>query len=259
MGSLRWITIASAVALVVGVVGWMAWSLRDAYEPLPVYLSVGDGTQFGFGVNRGDAASEIFRKYLSERLDDRVRWTATSRGDFVTTATFISDSGVGPSQLETAEERLRAFRDEGRRVVAITLSIGGNDLVSVGNQCAEPPCYDLYFRERDGMTVRLDEIYSRINAAKDPSTPLLVLLYYNASDCGQAGVASSPEELGVIGWNAAIREVADRHRAFLVDAYTPIRGKACSHVFNLDLNERGNAILAEQYKMVYESLPAEYR
>jgi lysophospholipase L1-like esterase len=231
-------------------------ALRD--DPPPVYLSIGDGTQMGYGVAPTAAASAIFSQYLSAEFDEHVSWATTANGDYLTTATFIG-GGQAFSQLELAELRLRAYRDEGRQVAAITLSIGGNDLVEVGRQCAAPPCGELYARLRDQMVSRLDDIYARINDAKDPATPLLVLLYYNASDCGQPGVETSPAELGVIGWNAAIRETAERHGAFVVDAYTPIRGNACRYVNNLDLNEDGNKLLAAQYQSAYESLPDDFR
>jgi hypothetical protein len=231
-------------------------ALRDG--PAPVYVSIGDGTQMGFGVGREFAASELFRQYLSDETGEDVTWWTTADGDYLTTETFIGPPS-GASQLRLAESLLQQFDEDGVRVAAITLSIGGNDLVEVGNQCPDPPCLELYTQVRDAMIERLDTIYARINEAKDDRTPLFVLLYYNAFDCGQSGVDSSTAELSVIGWNAAIREVAERHGAFLVDAYTPVRGKACDYVTNLDLNEEGNRVLAAEYRRVYESLPGDFK
>ena len=234
----------------------MAAALRDG--PAPVYVSIGDGTQMGFGVAPEAGASSLFRRYLSDELDEPVKWWTTADGNYYTTETFIGAES-GRSQLRLAEALLQRFDDDGVNVAAITLSIGGNDLVEVGNQCVAPPCAELYRQMRDSMVERLDAIYTRINEAKNDDTPLFVLLYYNASDCGQDGVDSSPEETSVLGWNAAIREVAERHGAFVVDMYEPVRGKACELVTNLDLNEEGNRVLAEQYRDAYEALPGEYR
>ncbi len=253
----------AAASITVGalvVAGLFAVALTAAFRdgPAPVYVSIGDGTQMGFGVAPEAGASSLFRRYLSDQLNEPVKWWTTADGNYYTTETFIG-SASGRSQLRLAEALLQRFDEDGVDVAAVTLSIGGNDLVEVGNQCGAPPCAELYRQMRDDMVERLDVIYARINEAKDDGTPLLVLLYYNASDCGQAGVDTSPTELGVIGWNAAIRETAERHGAFVVDAYTPVRGKACDYVTNLDLNEEGNKVLAEQYLRAYEALPDEYR
>jgi hypothetical protein len=249
------LAVGAIVVAVLFVVALVA-GLRDG--PAPVYVSIGDGTQMGYGVPQEAAASEMFRQYLSDELDENVKWWTTANGDYLTTETFIGAAGSS-SQLRLAESLLARFDDEGVPVAAITLAIGGNDLVEVGRQCASPPCNQLYADMRNGMIERLETIYARINEAKDDDTPLFVLLYYNASDCGQAGVESSPEELGVIGWNAAIRDVAERSGAFVVDAYTPFRGRACEYVSDFDMNEAGNRILAAEYERAYEALPGEYR
>jgi GDSL-like Lipase/Acylhydrolase family len=228
----------------------------------PVYLSLGDGIQWGCCGGSSQSGNAIFRGWLERRLDRPVQWVTLANSDrsigFVTADLFVHGYQGHEPQLERAVSALEEFRREGRPVVAITLSIGGNDLVEVGNQCQSPPCLALYERVRSRMMPELDTIYARINAAKDPATPLLVLTYYNASDCGQPGVDTSPTELGVRGWNATIEAAVTRNHAFLVDSYTPVRGRACELINGLDLNREGHKLLARQYEDVYGRLPDSY-
>jgi GDSL-like Lipase/Acylhydrolase family len=228
----------------------------------PVYLSLGDGIQYGCCGGVSQSANAMFRGYIEKRLDRPVQWVTLAHSDptigLVTADLFVKGYQGHEPQLDRAVAALEAFRRDDRPVAAITLSIGGNDLVEVGNHCQSPPCLALYEQARSRMTAELDTIYGRINAAKDPATPLLVLTYYNASDCGQPGVDTSPTELGVRGWNDTIAAAATRNQAFLVDGYTPVRGRACQLVRGLDLNSEGQKLLARQYQDVYDGLPDSY-
>jgi hypothetical protein len=82
--------------------------------------------------------------------------------------------------------------------------------------------------------------------------------YYNASDCGQPRVETSPTELGQRTWNATIADIAGRNGAFIVDAYTPFRGRACELIDGVDPNYAGYEVLAAAYEQAYEGLPASY-
>ena len=243
------------VALAAGTVAaWRLWFDSSA-RPL-VYLSIGDGTQYGCCGDRATSSPELFRQYLADRLGHDVAWVTTASG-YQTSDNFIEGqpgSGID-SQFDGAVHLVEQYRHDHRKVVAITLSIGGNDLVEVGRHCSgADECRTVYFAALDRLRTNLDRIYARISAAKDPRTPLLILLYYNASDCGQPGVESSPAELGVLGWNAAIREIATRFGAALVDAYTPFRGNACTYVTGLDSNSAGHAAIAVAYEGAYETV-----
>jgi lysophospholipase L1-like esterase len=247
----RYAVIAAIVLVAAWVFVWWFW-LRSS-EP-SVYLSIGDGTQYGCCIDRTKSSPELFRQYLADRMHRDVVWVTTASG-YQTSSDFIEgQSAALEPQLDRALRLIEQYRRERRNVVAITLSIGGNDLVHVGEQCpGTQPCLDVYNAALDRLRTNLDTIYKRITEAKDPETPLLVVLYYNASDCGQAGVGSSPTELGVLGWNIAIREVATRHGATLVDLHTPFKGNACRYIVGLDSNEAGHAVIAEAYERSYEA------
>jgi hypothetical protein len=216
------------------------------------YVSIGDPVQTG---DRAQTAGELFRQYLSERLDRPVDWIPYPGGS------VIPSEGLGRTlDLDRVTSDLAEWRRKGRPVVAITLGIGGDDLVNVGTRChaqGKRSCPDIYGRALTDFTEQLSLVLHRINEAKDPSTPLFLLTYYNASDCGQAGVDLSPEELGVQGWNQAIIAAARANGAFLADIYTPFKGKGCEYTSNLRPNEKGHAIIAEVYEEMYDSLPAD--
>ena len=221
-----------------------------------VYLSLGDSSiQDGcFGESCRPSGS-LFRQYLAQRLNRPVEWIALVGSQ--TTDEFIDGLGGEASQLDRAVDALAAWRREGRDVVAITLSIGGSDLVEVGTEChalGKQSCPDIYGEALTNYVEQLSLILRRLNQAKDPHTPLLVLTYYNASDCGQTGVEFSPEELGVQGWNQAIIGAAGANGAFLADIFTPFQGNACEYTSNLRATFEGHAAIAKVYKEVYESL-----
>jgi hypothetical protein len=218
------------------------------------YVSIGDPGQTG---DRGHMAGEFFRQYLSKRLNRSVDWMGYPGH---TVDEFISGAG-GTPDLDTVTSDLARWRREGRPVVAITLGIGGDDLVQVGTRCraqGRESCPDIYGDALTNFTEQLSDILHRINEAKDPHTPLLLLTYYNASDCGQTGVEFSPEELGVQGWNQAITAAARANGAFLADVYTPFKGHGCEYTSRLRPNNEGHAVIAEVYEEVYESLPSEF-
>jgi len=213
------------------------------------YLSIGDGIQWGCCGPLEASSAAIFRAYLEQRLGRPTIWQTTSSA-YLTTDTFISDGSPEP-QLEFAIKLIRRYRDDGVPLAAITMSIGGNNLVNIDRACASPPCMDLFLAGLGHLREQLDIIYSRIVAAKDEHTPLLVLLYYDSYEC-RHDPYSGPS---VDRWNAVIAEVAGRYGAHLVDARTLFRGH-CDWIDRngLDASALGHAALAAEYERVYESL-----
>jgi hypothetical protein len=187
---------------------------------------------------------------LERRVGRPTIWQATS-SNYLTTDTFISDGSIEP-QLDFAINLIRHYRDDGVPLAAITMSIGGNNLVDIGSSCASPPCRDLFLAGLGHLSEQLDIIYSRIVAAKDEHTPLLVLLYYDSNECSH-NPYSGPS---VDAWNAVIAEVAGRYGAYLVDARSLFRGH-CDWIDRngLDASALGHAALAAEYERIYESLP----
>ncbi len=218
------------------------------------YLSIGDGIQWGCCGPLEASSASIFRAYLERRIGRPVIWQTSGSG-YQTTDTFISNGGIEP-QLDIAIRLINQYRDEGVPLAAITMSIGGNNLVDIGRACASPPCLGEFVAGIAHLREQLDVIYSRIVAAKDEHTPLLVLLYYDSSECNH-NPYSGP---AVDAWNAVIAEVAGRYGAYLVDARSLFRGH-CDWIDGngLDASAKGHAALAAEYQRVYESLPPALR
>src|SRR2546422_82232 len=115
-----------------------------------IYLSLGDSTQYGCCPPQDPQASAhpIFARYLEQRLNRPVDWVTLAGND--TTTEFIEGvGGVTPSQLDRALAAIEEYRREGRAIVAITLSIGGNDLLGLRAICrgrggSSPECVSAF-------------------------------------------------------------------------------------------------------------------
>ena len=73
----------------------------------------------------------------------------TLAGNDTTTQFIEGFGGTESPQLDRAVALLEEFAQQGRPVVAVTLSIGGNDLLEFGQSCSPgggPPCPDRYER-----------------------------------------------------------------------------------------------------------------
>ena len=85
----------------------------------------------------------LFAQYLSQQLNRPVVWVSLAGNG--TLQDFLHTGS--PTQLERAEELLASWHSEGRDVVAITLSIGGNDLLELGSRLRRaPPSARRFFR-----------------------------------------------------------------------------------------------------------------
>jgi hypothetical protein len=220
-----------------------------------VYLSIGDSIQYGCCHDAKQSSGELFRAYLEQRLRRPVEWVTVAGND--TADTFIHGLNGEAPQMQRALDALAAFKREGRPVVAITMSIGGNDYVEVGQRCAgdASTCDEVFGQVLARMKPELPVIYSAINDAKDPATPLLLVTYYDASDCGQPGVEQSPTDIGQRVWNATIADAAKPFGFFMVDLYAAFKGKACEYVEDVDPTYAGYAVIARAYERAYEAVP----
>jgi hypothetical protein len=217
------------------------------------YLSIGDGIQWGCCGALSSSSASLFRDYLEQRLGRPVIWQTSGSG-YHTTDTFLDD-GSPERQMEFALKLIEHYQGSGIPIAAITMSIGGNNLVEIGRNCALPPCTDAFVAGLQHLREQLHVIYARIAEAKPLNTPLLVLLYYDADECADPSGGSV-----VDAWNAVIAEVATQYGAFLVDLRTLFKGHCDWFDANgLDANAAGHAAIAAEYRRLYESLPARYR
>jgi lysophospholipase L1-like esterase len=229
------------------------------------YLSLGDSIQFGCCGDPMRSSGELFRQYLSERLNRPVEWLTLA--DAGTAQSFIHGGyGSGP-QLDRAVALLDDLRSRGEPVAAITMCIGGNDFLFLedpedGHAChteGSPGCLQVFLEMLERYEGQLDLILATLTEAKDPNTPLLLLNYYDAWDYGEITPEYMATEPGLVLINQVIAEAADRYEGvFLVDIYPLFKGKAREYISGVDPTYEGHAVIAEAYREVYEGLPPEF-
>lgn len=228
------------------------------------YVSLGDSIQYGCCGDPMHSSGELFRQYLSQRLNRPVEWLTLA--DNGTAESFIRGTKREAPQLDRAVALLESLRDRGEPVVAITICIGGNDFLFLVDPDTGLPCHEQLasgcsqpFRQTlEGYKGQLDQILSRLNEAKDPHTPLLLMNYYNTWDYGELTDEYISAESGLVLINQAIANAARKHGAFLVDIYPLFKGKAREYISNVDPTYEGHAVIAEAYREVYEGLPPEF-
>jgi lysophospholipase L1-like esterase len=237
------------------------------------YLSLGDSIQYGCCGDPMRSSGELFRHYLSERLNRPVEWL--SLADVGTAQSFIHGyyelEPQPPPQPEPQLDRAVALLDDLRRrgepVAAITMCIGGNDFLFLedpedGHDChadGSPGCLQVFLETLDRYEGQLDLILRTLTEAKEPNTPLLLLDYYNAWDYGETTPEYIATEPGLLLINQVIAQAAARYEGvFFVDIYPLFKGKAREYVSGVDPTYEGHAVIAEAYREVYESLPPEF-
>jgi lysophospholipase L1-like esterase len=237
------------------------------------YLSLGDSIQYGCCGDPMRSSGELFRQYLSERLNRPVEWL--SLADAGTAQSFIHgyyelEPQPPPQpepQLDRAVALLDDLRSQGEPVAAITMCIGGNDFLFLedpedGHPChaeGSPGCLQVFLEMLERYKGQLDLILTTLDETKDPHTPLLLLNYYDAWDYGEFTPEYMATEPGLFLINQTIAEAADKYEGvFLVDIYPLFKGKAREYIAGVDPTYEGHAVIAEAYREVYESLPPEF-
>ena len=239
-------------------------SAAAASQGSAVYLSLGDSIQYGCCGDVGRSSGELFRQYLAQRLNRPVEWVTLA--DNGTAESFIRLGSGEPSQLDRAVALLGTLSEQGRPAVAITMCVGGNDFLFLTDPDTGRPCHErlasgcgpLFRATLERYKNQLDLILTTLNRAKDPSTPLLLLNYYNTWDYGEITDEYISAESGLVFINQAISEAAKKHGAFLVDIYPLFKGKAREYISGVDPSDAGHRLIAEAYQEVYESLPPDF-
>jgi hypothetical protein len=223
-----------------------------------VYLSLGDSIQYGCCADPNLSSHPLFAQYLSQQLNRPVVWVSLAGNG--TLQDFLHTGA--PTQLERAEELLRAWRDEGRDVVLITLSVGGNDLLALrtehGCGSGSTECQVLFQAMLDTYQQDMLGVYERLNAAKDPNTPVLQNDIYDAMNCGRPGDEISTSSVAVRVFNERVRAATIAGGSFFVDFYEPFRGRACELISGVDPTYAGYDLIYGVHVQAYESLPRQY-
>ncbi len=240
----------------------------DGAEPLPplpegaaVYLSLGDSLNWGCCADPELSSHPRFAHYLSERLNRQVVWVSLAGNG--TLRSFLNGGIGNRPQLDVAEETIERLREEGHDIVAITLSIGGNDVLELRTVqgCtggSRPECVGLFQDLVESYAGDMYEVYERLRAAKDPATPVLQNNYYDAMDCSQPGadITTSAVVMGV--FNSAVYSATMIGGGFPVDFETAFKGHACEYISGVDPTYPGYDVILDLHIGAYEALPEEY-
>lgn len=236
-----------------------ATAVPQVMQGTAVYLSLGDSIQYGCCGDRARSSGELFRQYLEQSLRRPVEWVTIAESP--TSDQFIQDL------LPRAEALIALRRQQDRPVVAITMDVGGIDLGSLtdpatGERCAVSPsdaCRPLVQAALARLRLNYDEILSRLIAAKDPATPILVLTSFNPWDTGDGNPAVERIERAIADLNQVFREKVQEYGLTLVDIYPEFKGRARDLINGVDPSDEGHAVIAAAYERAYESLPDSVR
>jgi lysophospholipase L1-like esterase len=239
----------------------------EGNEPLPeipegaaVYLSLGDSINYGCCADIQLSSHPRLAHYISQKLNRSVVWISLAGNG--TLQTFLHGIAGQTPQLDNAVSLLTRLRDEGHDVVLISLSIGGNDLLALRDMgCrggGQPQCLTAFSDLMNSYNADMQTVYSKLNEAKDPATPIFQNTIYDALDCGQEDAEITASAVSVKTYNQRMDGAARVGGAFLVDFYEPFKGRACEYISGVDPTYRGYDVILDLDKAMYDALPAEY-
>ncbi|MCH8815496.1 MAG: hypothetical protein IH957_10465 [Chloroflexi bacterium] len=236
-------------------------TVTPAASDNPLYIALGNSLSYGI------AASD----------PDRTSFVALVHAGFTGEVDLMNLGVPGYTSTDLAVEReldealgeIRSrLRDdiEGNEVTAITLEIGGNDLLalyadlvipgtcaSVEEALAKDECVDGLNEILTTFEANLDATLARLREV-DVDLPVFLLTLYNPfsggneaisriGDLSLEGEASSPFESGV---NDVVREVGSRYAVTLVDIFPLFEDKSAEYIaFDLiHPNDEGYVVIA---------------
>ncbi|HEY5625043.1 MAG TPA: GDSL-type esterase/lipase family protein [Dehalococcoidia bacterium] len=226
-----------------------------------LYLALGDSLSAGIG-----ASNQVSLGWVGLVNAALPGW------DLLNLGVAGDDSGEllfgGPLDEGLRQIELRTADDEpGNEVGAITLEIGGNNLLDIYFDFVLPGdcpsvvealqrdfCVNALGSALEAYRTDLAEILSRV-VSSAPDTPIFLMTFYNPF----SGGSSSIDEIGVLalegnegtpfpeGLNDIIREAGAAAGVTVVEWYEPFLGKQSEYIaFDLiHPNDAGHAVLAE--------------
>jgi len=229
--------------------------------PQPLYLALGDSLSAGIGAS--DAASRGWVGLVSAALPE---WDLVNLGAPDDDSRELLFGGPLDEGLRNIESRA-ADAEPGNEVAAITLEIGGNDLLDIYFNLVLPghcPSVTEALQRETCVTAlesalavyrsNLSETVTRLIEAA-PETPIFLMTFYNPFS-GDDTVIDEIVALAIEGQegtqfpkglNDIIREVGAEAGVILVEWYEPFLGKKSEYV-SFDLihpNDTGHAVMAE--------------
>lgn len=228
----------------------------------PLYIALGDSISYGVAARDPDETSFVALVHRGFTIDIGLLNLGVPG---YTSADLLNEGELDRAIAEITGRLNDGI--EGNEVAAVTLEIGGNDLlniyfdfvltetcISVEQAIDDPVCVGALEDALAGLEANLDEALSRLRAA-DPDLPVFLMTLYNPFSGGDAdiarvgdlaleGEAGTPFEEGV---NDIIRSVAPAHGAVLVEIFPLFDGRS-GDLIAFDMihpNDTGYAVIAE--------------
>lgn len=217
-----------------------------------LYLALGDSLAAGVGAGRAEEGYvPRFHAYLERRTGHELGLHNLAIPGETTASMFSS------GQLDRALAEMRSRRDDGdpaTRVSAVTLDIGGNDLLRAldSSVCVFDPSSAGCQARVDAALAAFDAGIARVLAAVagelEPGAELYVMTAYNPFDLDTGTVFEALTRQVTERMNAIIRACAAQVGARVADPYAAMRGNTATwtHILHGDIhpNAEGHQALA---------------
>ena len=227
-----------------------------------LYIALGDSLSYGRGAS--DRSTTAWVPLVKGGLGSD--WALST----LAVPGYTSGDLLNRGLLDTAVSQINARKNDGiavNEVGAITLEIGGNDLLeiyedlvlpgtcpSVPESLPKPECVDRLREALLEFTPNLQAAVDRLQAAA-PEVPIFLATLYNPFSGGSVnldgigalaleGQADTPFATGL---NDAIRAVAQEKGTYLVEWYAPFLGKVNEYIAQdlIHPNDTGHAVMAQ--------------
>jgi lysophospholipase L1-like esterase len=208
-----------------------------------MYIALGDSVPAGIGSSlpRAHAYPTLVHRWLERHSAASVPFSNLAvPGE--TSATFLANG-----QLERFRVQLERAASGGIPVAAVTLTLGGNEMLDVQTNGVSDRQAAL-----DAFQAEYATAVGALRQALGPETPLVVTTYYDPT----AGddTLQFTDSWWVVQFNAVIREVAQANAALVADIHAGFRDNAARYThYPLDVHP-SNAGHAAYARLVWAAL-----
>lgn len=181
--------------------------------PTGLYIAVGDSIAAGTGSSlpRERSYPAILRSWMQELGNAAIPIVNLARpGE--TAGTFISDG-----QLDELRSEVTLARDAGLPLAAVTVSLGGNEILQV----ADSGISDRQAALEDFRS-NLESAISEVRSAVGPEVPVVLTNYYDPTNGDPA--AQFSDSWWIAQFNAVIADVAGTHSCTVADVASAFAG-----------------------------------
>ncbi|MCU0491631.1 MAG: SGNH/GDSL hydrolase family protein [Chloroflexaceae bacterium] len=224
MKQLRFVIGLMLVLLLAGELAVQAAVPSADRSPGDTYLALGDS--LATGTNGQGTPTTPYPQRLHQRLTAQFpELTLRSLAKDGETTTSLLSGG----QLAEAEAFIASERAAGRRVGLVTLGIGGNDMVSILLQGADPQTTLNSFTANIGMI--LDRLLAAVTVNGERQADLLLLDSYNPYPGLVVPGRGNLADIWIPQFNAALRQAAAERNLPVANVFQTFTGRESALIF----------------------------